>query len=481
MIMRWSKRLRQRPLSLATRVMAFVAIAIGLSLLLIGHLVQNAVERHFAEQDADELKVITTSVEQALRVGAVDSSRLTETLSHAVSGHHGVYFQVWDIKGQLIFGPRNTELSQPINNYPPVALIQATNLYRWQADGKTYRGSITQPLIGGEKFSIVAAIDMNFHIHFLDNFRNSLWLIMTLAGAFTMLAAWYGVHQGHAPLRSLSDIMSDVQADRLHVRLDSDDMPGELKVVVNSFNHMIGRLDDSFTRLSHFSADIAHELRTPITNLITQTQVALGKSRSLDEYRELLYSNLEEQERLAKMVNDMLWLAQSEHGLLKPVWEPLNLEQEVRELFDFFEALAEEKRIELAFQGTALHIRGDRSMLRRAISNLLSNALRYTPAGKTIKVTVERENEAYVRLRVENPGPMISSEHLAKIFDRFYQVDPSRQRLSGGAGLGLAIARSIVEAHDGHIDAYSDHDVTHFTISLPIPLNGGAAKGSLYD
>jgi two-component system heavy metal sensor histidine kinase CusS len=322
---------------------------------------------------------------------------------------------------------------------------------------------------------------MNFHIHFLDNFRHSLWLIMTLAGAFTLLAAWYGVHQGHAPLRGLSDIMSDVQADRLHVRLDPDDMPGELKVLVNSFNHMICRLDDSFTRLSNFSADIAHELRTPITNLITQTQVALGKSRSLDEYRELLYSNLEEQERLAKMVNDMLWLAQSEHGLLKPIWEPLNLEQEMRELFDFFEALAEEKRIELAFQGTALHIRGDRSMLRRAISNILSNALRYTPAGKTIKVKVEPENEAYVRLSVENPGPMISAEHLAKIFDRFYQVDPSRQRLSGGAGLGLAIARSIVEAHDGHIDAYSDHNVTRFTIIFPIQLNGGTVKGSLYD
>jgi two-component system heavy metal sensor histidine kinase CusS len=258
-------------------------------------------------------------------------------------------------------------------------------------------------------------------------------------------------------------------------------MPGELKVLVNSFNHMICRLDDSFTRLSNFSADIAHELRTPITNLITQTQVALGKSRSLDEYRELLYSNLEEQERLAKMVNDMLWLAQSEHGLLKPIWEPLNLEQEMRELFDFFEALAEEKRIELAFQGTALHIRGDRSMLRRAISNILSNALRYTPAGKTIKVKVEPENEAYVRLSVENPGPMISAEHLAKIFDRFYQVDPSRQRLSGGAGLGLAIARSIVEAHDGHIDAYSDHNVTRFTIIFPIQLNGGTVKGSLYD
>src|SRR5690606_21966091 len=223
--------------------------------------------------------------------------------------------------------------------YSPVSRIQVDKLYSWQTDGKTYRGTITHTRIAGQDYRIVAAIDMDFHIHFLESFRRSLWLIMVAAGAITLLAAWYGVHQGHAPIRALSESMGDVQADRLHVRLDSNTVPGELKTLVDSFNHMIGRLEDSFVRLSHFSADIAHELRTPLTNLITQTQVGLGKPRSLEEYRELLYSNLEEQERLTKMVNDMLWLAQSEHGLLKPVWEPLDLAREVRELFDFFEVL----------------------------------------------------------------------------------------------------------------------------------------------
>ncbi|HDY84139.1 hypothetical protein LCGC14_0695150 [marine sediment metagenome] len=463
------------PLSLTTRVMAFVAIAFGLSLLLISHLVQNAVEHHFAEQDADELKVITKSVEQALRNAAGDTSRVTEMLSHAVSGHHGVYFQVWDEQGRLIFGPSDLKLTQAVNDYASVALIRADNLYRWQADDITYRGSITQTLIAGEKFRIVAAIDMDFHIHFLNNFRHSLWLIMILAGAFTLLAAWYGVHQGHAPLRGLSEIMSDVKADRLHVRLDPDGVPDELKVLVNSFNHMIGRLDESFTRLSHFSADIAHELRTPITNLITQTQVALGKPRSLEEYQEVLYSNLEEQERLAKMVNDMLWLAQSEHGLVKLKRELLDLKQEVLELFEFFEALAEEKQIELVLQSTGPTpmIYGDRGMLRRAISNLLSNGLRYAPTGKKITVKIDQMATSYVEVSVENTGLIIPAEHLSKLFDRFYQVDPSRHRLSGGAGLGLAITKSIIEAHDGNIVAYSNHDVTRFIFSLPSRLNEG--------
>lgn len=472
MTMQWIKRKGQHSLSLTTRVMAFVAIAIGLSLLLISHLVLNVVEHHFAEQDADELRVITQSVEQALHDGTVDTSRLTEILSKAVSGHHGVYFQVWDEKRQLIYGPSDTEQTHPVNNYVPESVIQASNLHSWQTEGKTYRGSIKTALIGDQEFLIVAAINMDFHLHFLDNFHNSLWLIMTLAGIITLLAAWYGVHQGHAPLRSLSDIMSDVQAHSLHVRLDPNDVPDELQTLVISFNQMIGRLEDSFAQLSHFSADIAHELRTPITNLITQTQVILSKPRSLDEYRELLYSNLEEQERLAKMVNDMLWLAQSEHGLLKPVWKRLDLKQEVLELFDFFEALAEEKRIELVVQGSVPQIPGDRGMLRRTLSNLLSNALRYAPTGHMIKVILGHMSATHVQLSVENTGPMIPAEHLSKIFDRFYQVDPSRHRLSGGAGLGLAIAKSIVEAHDGHIVAYSDHDVTSFTINLPRQSKG---------
>ena len=466
--MKWTSWNRQRPLSLTTRVMLFVAFAIGLSLLLIGQLVQNAVEHHFAKQDADELTVISKAVERALLDAANDTNRLTETLSRAISGHDGVYFQVWDMAGKLIYGPPGTQMSQPINQSTPVSRILPANLHIWQVDDQAYRGAITQTQIATQRYRIVTAIDMNFHIHFLDNFRRSLWLIMTLAGAITLLAAWYGVHQGHAPLRGLSDTIHDIQADRLHVRLNANDVPVELQALVNSFNHMIGRLEDSFTRLSHFSADIAHELRTPLTNLITQTQVALGKPRSLHEYRELLYSNLEEQERLAKMVNDMLWLAQSEHGLLEPVWETLDLQQEVRELFDFFEALAEEKKIELTLQGNSPQIRGDRAMLRRAISNLLSNALRYTAVGETIQVTIEHTDKAQAKLSIENPGPVIPAEHLPKIFGRFYRIDPSRQRLSDGAGLGLAIVKSIIEAHDGDIKAYSKHGVTRFTINIPV-------------
>ena len=261
--------------------------------------------------------------------------------------------------------------------------------------------------------------------------------------------------------------MGHVQVDRLYMRLEQNTVPLELKGLVEEFNHMIGRLEDSFVRLSHFSADIAHELRTPLTNLITQTQVGLGKSRSLEEYRELLYSNLEEQERLTRMVNDMLWLAKRENGLLKPAWEPLDLACEVRELFDFFAVLAEESHIELVLAGIAPTILGDRTMLRRALSNLLSNALRHTPKGASILIRLDSSDEDRVLLSVQNPGPEIPDEHLPSIFNRFYRIDPSRQRQSEGAGLGLAITKSIVEAHEGNIEVISNLGITRFTISLP--------------
>jgi two-component system heavy metal sensor histidine kinase CusS len=139
----------------------------------------------------------------------------------------------------------------------------------------------------------------------------------------------------------------------------------------------------------------------------------------------------------------------------------------VRELFDFFEALAEEKHIELVLEGKAPIILGDRAMLRRALSNLLSNALRHAPAEASVLILLDSSSEGRALLSVQNPGPEIPAEHLPRIFDRFYRIDPSRQRQSEGAGLGLAIVKSIIEAHEGNIDVASEHSVTRFTISLP--------------
>ncbi|MNZ85323.1 Sensor kinase CusS [compost metagenome] len=239
---------------------------------------------------------------------------------------------------------------------------------------------------------------------------------------------------------------------------------------------MLERLDDAFVRLSNFSADIAHELRTPLTQLMTHTEVVLSRARSLEEYQDALYGNLEDLKQMARMIDDMLFLAKADNGLIMPEHKPLALHALAEQLLDYYRLLAEDRNITLQLDGTGM-IDGDAGMLRRALSNLLSNALRYTPAGGCIRVGIASSGRQ-VLLGVENPGPGIPPEHLGRLFDRFYRADPAR-REGGNAGLGLAITRSIVEAHRGSIRCESAHGLTRFELAFPAvsaerPLNAGA-------
>jgi two-component system heavy metal sensor histidine kinase CusS len=193
--------------------------------------------------------------------------------------------------------------------------------------------------------------------------------------------------------------------------------------------------------------------------------VALSSARDNNEYKEVLYSSLEEYERMAQMVGDMLYLAQAENGLLTPGRESVDLGDETHGLFDYFEAWAEERGVSLAQTGSAT-VPGDRLMLRRALSNLLSNAIRHTPPGQTVRVSLAMHGDKAV-VAVENPGPEIPAEHLPRLFDRFYRVDPSRQRKGDGAGLGLAIVKSIIDAHGGSIKVASANQATRFQLTLP--------------
>ena len=189
--------------------------------------------------------------------------------------------------------------------------------------------------------------------------------------------------------------------------------------------------------------------------------------RSIDEYREILYSNLEEFERMSKMIGDMLFLAQTENDPSNLDMHDVDLAQEVRGLFDYFEAWAEERGVVLRLEGDTSPVKGDPLMLRRAMGNLLSNAIRYTASGSA--VTVRLSLDAHMALvEVGNPGNNIPPEHLPHLFDRFYRVDPSRQHKGEGSGLGLSIVKTIIEVHHGNVSVMSENAFTRFQIRLPV-------------
>lgn len=440
-----------RPLSLATRVLLFVALAVLLCATLLATMLQNSIEAHFAEQDAGELQAVAHSVLHTLKEPGLGPQQHHASLHQVLTGHHQTYYLVLGADEKPLLSADGADLTPLFQLTQAIEKITPADLVSWQQADHTYRGAILQ---GPDGTRIAVAMEMEFHLHYLDLLRWTLWLTIAAAVALILLAAWFGVRQGLLPLRQLSNDIRQISAERLHVRLEPEQVPVELAELVQSFNQMIENLQQGFTRLSEFSADIAHELRTPLSNLITQTQVSLSKERSLDEYRELLYSNLEEQERLARMVSDMLWLAKTEHGLYKLQREPIALQSLSCQLFEFFEVIAEEKSVQLQYDGPSVTLQADKLMLQRALSNLLSNAIRHASAHSTVKIVVSNSNH-HLDIRVRNQGTLIAPEHLPRLFERFYRVDPSRQRHSDGAGLGLAMVKSIAELHGAQIIASS--------------------------
>jgi len=245
-----------------------------------------------------------------------------------------------------------------------------------------------------------------------------------------------------------------------------DAVPVEMAELAGELNRMLDRLQSDFMRLQDFSSDLAHELRTPISNLLTQTQVTLSNARDAAVYRDILASNAEELQRLARMVSDMLFLAKTERGVNLPSKERFSAHHEVQALLEFYEAVAEEKNIRLSAEGDG-EILGDPLMFRRAISNLLSNALRHAPEGGEVHVIIADTKQS-TAVTVENTGQDIDPQALPRLFDRFFRADPARSRLaSDGAGLGLSITKAIAEAHGGTASATSLNGRTRFTLTFP--------------
>lgn len=458
-----------KSLSLTARISLLFAMAASVVLLATGFFLSRAVEMHFIETDRHELdgklELIRHLIERADSQEAM--ARLPKQLDDALVGHHGLYVVVMDPEGAVWFASHGAPFPAAMLNAGDCADRQAdclaAGLRQWRQGERDYRGKIV-PIVSGtaETQRVAVALDIGHHELFMGQFRLTLGLAMTLAALATAGLGWYATHRGLASLRRFSDLAAGISAERLATRLPEEDTPPELRNLAQSFNAMLARLDDSFRRLSEFSSDIAHELRTPISNLMIQTQVALSRARSIEEYRSVLQSGAEEYDRLARMTDEMLFLAKADNRLIVPNQETVDLVREAQDLIEFHGIVAEERGIQLHLVGKA-HAHGDRLMLRRALSNLLANSIRHTQAGETVTIRLATASETAI-VQVENPGT-IPPENLPRLFDRFYTGDQSRR--SGGTGLGLAIVHSIAEVHGGSVSVIARDGRIAFEMRLP--------------
>ncbi|KWA23756.1 heavy metal sensor histidine kinase [Burkholderia territorii] len=474
-----------------------LALAFGATTLavfaLVGAYAYTGLERQVSAQD--DLDIVLAARHTRRLAGELDSLDAVRThadrLTSQVLGNEALSLAVVDGQGHVLArhnvrrtDPEDARDAAPgaaspalpdVDLLPPHAMpvpanerITADRIVTWTADGGTaVRGVVTDAqLRDGTKIRIAVARNMSDRTELLDGYRDKLKIAGGLGALFAMLLSYWLIRTSLAPLREIVSNTGRITVDKLDTRLDASRAPRELTALVDAQNAMLGRLQQAFGHLSQFSADLAHDLRTPLNNMRGATEVALARPRSVDEYQALLESNLEEYDRLARMIENVLFLARAEHPGFVTRQRAFDVHEELTRIAGYFEGLADEA-------GSTLHVAGhgqliaDLELFRRAVSNLLANALRYTPAGGIITLTVDETADA-VRVVVSNPGEPIDPALLPRVFERFVRGDPAR---SGGgpggtAGLGLAIVRSVMELHGGTARVESDAAGTRFILTF---------------
>jgi len=316
-------------------------------------------------------------------------------------------------------------------------------------------------------YLIQGALEVTEEELMIHNYRTRMFYVLWVGVGLCSLLGWWAAHRGLQPLRGIAASTRGITAQRLQQRLDPGQVPQELRDLVLALNAMLDRLNLAFERISRFSADLAHELRTPITNLMGETEVVLSRERPVEEYRQVLESSMDEFSRLSRLISRMLFLARAEDpgAAITPV--PVEAQRLVDELLAFFEAAAEEQGVTLTGQGIGT-LRGDPDLLRQALANLVSNALAATPEGGQITVRVSRE-ASQAQLQVRDTGRGIAAEELPHVFDRFYRTGVALAHRAPGTGLGLALVQSIARLHGGDVQITSEPGKgTCVTLHFPV-------------
>ena len=315
----------------------------------------------------------------------------------------------------------------------------------YRAGGKLFSLVATTGQAAGQTYILEVAQDRSADAQFTRKFGALLGLVSALGIVASALVAITLTKRGLRPLTKMTHAVQRVGPTHLNERVAPVGWPRELQPLALAFDEMLDRLENSFQRLSRFSADLAHELRTPVANILGEAQVSLGRERSPEEYREVIESSVAECERLSGIIDNLLFLARADAAAEQAQRQQFEAGPAIKKIVGLYETIADEQQVAISCTGQGT-IYGDEVLFGRAISNVLENALRFTSPGGTIRISIQGSDSQTV-ISVTDTGAGIAEEHIPRVFDRFYRVDPSRS--SQGAGLGLALVKSITDLHSG--------------------------------
>src|SRR6266404_4503863 len=440
----FSRRTERR--SIAWQLILLFTVATSLLLACgLGVFYAIVVRHAFAEDNA----VLADKV-AALRADLHESGPnvFAEELKDRHASEHTAYWiRMLDSEGRTYAETPGMDCLLPPEIFPPPQKSASTVGGR-----KDYRtGSKLFSLIalneesGSQPYTLQVAQDRSSDERVERNF--AVLFIIVLSGS-VLASAFIAVivtKRGLRPLQEMTQSVARVGPTHLKERVIPADWPPELKPLAIAFDDMLKRLDDSFTRLSHFSADLAHELRTPIANMIGEAQVTLTRDRTAAEYRETIESTVGECERLSRIVDNLLFVARVDAAREPIARKRFDARKAVEKIAAFYQTAADDRHVTITCTGEG-QIHADPDLFERAVGNLLDNALRFTPPNGSIQIVVchrDADFEAVIR----DNGCGIAAEHVPRVFDRFYRAESSRT--SDGAGLGLALVKSIVELHGG--------------------------------
>ncbi|MDN7874407.1 heavy metal sensor histidine kinase [Burkholderia aenigmatica] len=461
--------------SLLRRLTLAFAVVAALVFALTGAYLYRSLSAELTRRDDIEISgKLNQFLQLAHASGSIAALRADPAVFHEVLlSHPGVYLGIYDAQNRAI-----VEHSDEAGN-TLASVIAAPH----PADRASGPFTCSPPGIGtsrcvyaratlpsGDAIQVALARTATDRQSLLESYRVDIWLAAAM-GALLVGALGYAVaSRGLRPVESLGRQTSRIEAHNLNARLDARGGPVELRELATSVNRMLDRLERAFVRLSQFSSDLAHDMRTPLANVISSSQVTLSRARTTEEYEALIDSNIEECERLQRMIENMLFLARTDNARQHLKTAELDAGSELRRLASYFQALADEAGVRIDVHGEAPVV-ADATLFRRAVSNLASNALEHAEAASTIELAVSAQG-SYAVVEVTNRGAAIPPEQVDKIFERFYRIDSSRHGAARNAGLGLAIVKSIMELHRGKVEVASRDGRTTFALYFPRDAEG---------